>query len=269
MYNFYREHWLVDRLGATRCRRRLRAHSPCVYERPSTAQQAVHDRGLTAADQTLRRDVGAARRGTPPPATDDRPFLYLEDRTIPSLYLRHARADPARSGLIAARRAIGSAAARVRGRHAVRTRDLFLLGAAFLLLETKSVTGFALLFGTTWVVNALVFAGRAARRARRGRGDPAVPDATAAGDVRRAARRARAGLAGARDAGCWRCRSSRAALVAVAARVPADLRRERHLRQALRRRPPTRRRPSARTCSARWSAAAWSTSRSSSATRRC
>src|SRR5207344_1484121 len=38
-------------------------------------------------------------------------------------------------------------------------RDLFLLGAAFLLLETKSVTGFALLFGTTWIVNSLVFAG--------------------------------------------------------------------------------------------------------------
>ena len=38
-------------------------------------------------------------------------------------------------------------------------RDLFLLGVAFLLLETKSVTGFALLFGTTWIVNAFVFAG--------------------------------------------------------------------------------------------------------------
>jgi hypothetical protein len=37
--------------------------------------------------------------------------------------------------------------------------DLFLMGAAFLLLETKYVTGFALLFGTTWLVNALVFAG--------------------------------------------------------------------------------------------------------------
>ena len=37
--------------------------------------------------------------------------------------------------------------------------DLFFLGAAFLLLETKSVTGFALLFGTTWVVNAIVFMG--------------------------------------------------------------------------------------------------------------
>jgi hypothetical protein len=37
--------------------------------------------------------------------------------------------------------------------------DLFCMGAAFLLLETKSVTTFALLFGTTWVVNAIVFAG--------------------------------------------------------------------------------------------------------------
>jgi hypothetical protein len=40
-----------------------------------------------------------------------------------------------------------------------RYRDLFLLGVSFLLLETKSVTGFALLFGTTWLVNAFVFAG--------------------------------------------------------------------------------------------------------------
>ena len=37
--------------------------------------------------------------------------------------------------------------------------DLFALGAAFLLLETRAVTGFALYFGTTWVVNAIVFAG--------------------------------------------------------------------------------------------------------------
>ena len=33
------------------------------------------------------------------------------------------------------------------------------MGAAFLLLETRYVTGFALLFGSTWLVNALVFAG--------------------------------------------------------------------------------------------------------------
>ncbi len=37
--------------------------------------------------------------------------------------------------------------------------DLAFMAAAFLLLETKNIVGFALLFGTTWLVNALVFAG--------------------------------------------------------------------------------------------------------------
>ena len=37
--------------------------------------------------------------------------------------------------------------------------DLAFMGAAFLLLETKNVVQFALLFGATWFVNALVFAG--------------------------------------------------------------------------------------------------------------
>ena len=50
--------------------------------------------------------------------------------------------------------------------------DLFFLGAAFLLLETKSVTGFALLFGTTWVVNAIVFMGVLLAVLARRRGRP-------------------------------------------------------------------------------------------------
>ena len=33
----------------------------------------------------------------------------------------------------------------------------FVLGIAFLLLETRSLVSFSLLFGTTWVVNALAF----------------------------------------------------------------------------------------------------------------
>ena len=33
----------------------------------------------------------------------------------------------------------------------------FVLGIAFLLLETRSLVTFSLLFGTTWSVNALVF----------------------------------------------------------------------------------------------------------------
>ena len=34
--------------------------------------------------------------------------------------------------------------------------DLAFMGAAFLLLETKNIVQFALLFGSTWLVNALV-----------------------------------------------------------------------------------------------------------------
>jgi len=34
---------------------------------------------------------------------------------------------------------------------------MFFLGAAFMLLEVKSLTTFALLFGSTWLVNSLVF----------------------------------------------------------------------------------------------------------------
>ena len=40
-----------------------------------------------------------------------------------------------------------------------RFADLFFMGVAFLLLETKNVVQFALLFGTTWFVNAFVFGG--------------------------------------------------------------------------------------------------------------
>ena len=54
-----------------------------------------------------------------------------------------------------------------------RYLDLFFMGAAFLLLETKSIVQFALLFGTTWLVNSLVFAGilRLRPSRDRGRGD--------------------------------------------------------------------------------------------------
>jgi hypothetical protein len=60
-----------------------------------------------------------------------------------------------------------------------RFLDLFFMGAAFLLLETKSVATFALLFGTTWLVNAFVFAGVIVVVLAAVEGDAAVPDPTA------------------------------------------------------------------------------------------
>ena len=35
--------------------------------------------------------------------------------------------------------------------------QLFFLGAGFMLVETKAVVAMALLFGSTWVVNSVVF----------------------------------------------------------------------------------------------------------------
>jgi spermidine synthase len=165
MYNFYRQQWLVDRLAGTLDD--VFGHSPCVYENPSVAALAVLTVGLTPDDQSCAAPW-VRPASTPAPATDDRPFLYLKDRTIPTLYdkalLLIILASVLSIGFVlvvnAAQGGRGASARRVDQLHGMWSyRDLFLLGAAFLLMETKSVTGFALLFGTTWVVNSLVFAG--------------------------------------------------------------------------------------------------------------
>ncbi|MEV1248363.1 spermidine synthase [Nonomuraea sp. NPDC050022] len=150
MYNYYRESWLVDRLASTV--QNAFGHKPCVDVVSTAGQQAVITAGATASAQRCAGEWAGAAAGTPPPTGDDRPFLYLKDGDIPSLYLITL-------GLILA---VSLIAVRVVAGPYRRMRpyaDLFLLGVAFLLLETKSVTGFALLFGTTWVVNAIVFAG--------------------------------------------------------------------------------------------------------------
>src|SRR5918912_4217761 len=88
----------------------------------------------------------------PAPVADDRPFPYLRTPSVPSRYV----------AVLLVFLAISVVAVRVAGARPARLRpylDLAFLGAAFLLLETRGVTRFALLFGTTWLVNALVFAG--------------------------------------------------------------------------------------------------------------
>jgi hypothetical protein len=76
----------------------------------------------------------------------------LEHRTIPSFYR-----DTLLLMLVASLLLIRIAGGKFG--QMVRYVDLFFMGAAFLLLETKNVVQFALLFGTTWFVNSLVFAG--------------------------------------------------------------------------------------------------------------
>jgi spermidine synthase len=95
--------------------------------------------------------------GDAPPelATDDWPFLYLQGRLIPDLSLRSI-------ALLGGLGLVLVWAFLPRGDE--RRRDLrldgrmFFLGAAFMLLETRAVVQLALLFGSTWAVNSMVFA---------------------------------------------------------------------------------------------------------------
>jgi len=83
-------------------------------------------------------------------ATDSWPFLYLTHRSIPdsvlvtaALFLLMVLIILRRTNCIA-------------WRNSPSHWHFFLLGAGFLLLETKAITQLSLLFGGTWIVNSVV-----------------------------------------------------------------------------------------------------------------
>jgi SAM-dependent methyltransferase len=148
MYNYYREPWLIDRLAGTAAA--AFGHAPCV-DTYSGAQAVVS----IAADPANQHCVAAWTPSSAkviPPAIDDAPFLYFRGDTFPPLYTITLICILLTS--LVTVRALGGPMRAMRP-----YADLFFMGAAFLLLETKNVATFALLFGTTWFVNALVFAG--------------------------------------------------------------------------------------------------------------
>src|SRR5213076_1024304 len=149
-YNYYREQWLIDRLAGTL--RQVYGRAPCIDSVGEFGRLAVLMASSSATALQCPTTWQPASPTTPPPATDDYPFLYLQARTIPDFYLL-TLALILGSALLLVRLSAG------RLRPMGRYLDLFCMGAAFLLLETKNVVQFALLFGTTWFVNSLVFTG--------------------------------------------------------------------------------------------------------------
>jgi hypothetical protein len=148
MYNNYRQEWLVDRLARTL--EVAYGHPPCVDE--AGGNSALLMIGLEARGVACAVTWNAGTRTVPEPVSDDRPFLYLETRSLPALYIVTLAMILLASLLMV--RAAGGPLREMSG-----YLDLFFMGAAFLLLETKNIVQFALLFGTTWFVNALVFFG--------------------------------------------------------------------------------------------------------------
>jgi spermidine synthase len=110
--------------------------------------------GDVSADQRAAKKL---ERWTPSPAaaalplaTDDWPYIYLRTRVVPAAYWQIFLVV----GVICiALVALFFPAALRPDWH------FWLLGAAFLLIEFKSITEMALLFGTTWLVNAFAISG--------------------------------------------------------------------------------------------------------------
>jgi hypothetical protein len=113
------------------------------------APEAYFERTLLPEAKPIRELSSYERPDDLLLATDNWPHLYLESNTIPNLYLAVLGIMTLLSVLLV----LGF-------EPSVRRPNLhfFFLGAGFMLLETRSVTQMALLFGATWNVNTIVFA---------------------------------------------------------------------------------------------------------------
>ncbi|MBI2009542.1 MAG: spermidine synthase [Candidatus Chisholmbacteria bacterium] len=147
MYNFYRQTWLIDKLSLTL--KTVFAESPYVIAYGDINKAATLLAGPKTVDVTpdLKPKTAIEPLSLP---TDDWPFLYLRQHFIPPFYWRFL-------GVILLLSVIAIAFV-VRGQKFHFDWQFFFLGAGFMLLETKHLVTFGLLFGTTWLVNSLVFA---------------------------------------------------------------------------------------------------------------
>jgi len=146
MYNYYRAQWLRDRLANTI--QVAFGHAPCDAEDGFSLSMLSASTNPSA----LHCTVWHRPANVVPPATDDHPFVYLDGNSIPWIY-RITLGLILLASIVLVRPVAGPY------RRMGGYIDLFFMGAAFMLLETKNIVQFALLFGTTWFVNALVTAG--------------------------------------------------------------------------------------------------------------
>lgn len=153
LYNYYRQPWLIQRLDGMLAG--VFGSAPIVRTfQDVSAAMAV---GPAVQAALTAGTIGDATVSVPPdpdyrPATDNWPFLYLREPSIAPYYL------VALAVILLLGAAVVAGMARATRTPLQRfSPHFFVLGAAFLLIETRSVVTFSLLFGSTWLVNALVF----------------------------------------------------------------------------------------------------------------
>ena len=147
LYNYYREDWIIGRIAGML--REAFGYPPAVITYGGWGRAAVFMIGDKLKD--LAHPV-ARNPGDPSLrlATDDWPFLYMHRPTVPAVFIK-ALVMLAVFGLLLVLVASPWGTLRRMSGH------FFFLGAAFMLLETTSIVRFSLLFGSTWMVNSLVF----------------------------------------------------------------------------------------------------------------
>jgi SAM-dependent methyltransferase len=172
VYNYFRERWLVDRLANTAAAafgeeprvhvHEARAFLGVLMAGPRLAQLTAPPRipdQVTAFNQSHEPSPARMHQRDPAiePASDDWPFLYMRDRHIPQHYVVALAIVLVVSALsvVAVLRVLGRGTT---GGSAGWSWQFFLLGAGFMLLETKSIIQFALLWGSTWVVASVAIA---------------------------------------------------------------------------------------------------------------
>jgi hypothetical protein len=151
--------WVADRLFGML--RDLFGHEPLAFAEKhsdkygvaSGATMICAERPMTVDDVTdpsLRASLATSLlklTGKVRPTTDDWPYLYVEHTRIPKLHLLVSLTILA---------AVSLAQRRIVGPKRAMDWHFFALGAAFLLLEVQTVSRATLLFGMTWIVNAIV-----------------------------------------------------------------------------------------------------------------
>jgi len=147
LYNSYREPWLVTKIGSmletafgTKPILRIYSESEAVFAvgPPIAALNGAAPPG----DEVT--PIPTVTGSAPTEATDDWPFLYLRSATIQPHYLIALAFV-----LLFALLSVGGAAAVTKTPLKGFSPHFFVLGSAFMLLETKSLVSFSLLFGTT------------------------------------------------------------------------------------------------------------------------
>ncbi|MBN1621342.1 MAG: hypothetical protein JW871_01980 [Endomicrobiales bacterium] len=150
LYNYYRKPWLAQKI------------SQMIFEATGYHPQIVtrnEDFVIFCIGASGKvEDTGSFEHITVP--TDDWPFLYLIKRAIPPIYLKAMLILASFVGLLMLILQITSKKESEfeKSIPVLFTKIAFvLMGVAFLLLETKSIVQFSLLFGTTWLNSSLVF----------------------------------------------------------------------------------------------------------------